>query len=308
MRLSTSYMYQHQIDNLSSAMSNYNDICSRLSAGQTLLKPSDDPNGASQAVNYQDALSRMSQYDTARKYAQDALGQEDNTLSSIGNIITTDLAAKIVSGGNQTYSDADRQALATELQGVRDNLMDLANTKNSDGRYIFAGYKTGAAPFQKDGTYVGGDTAMTQTVADSTEMAVGTTGSDVFMSGTSNDLFKALDNAIEALNRPIVDPSELKQLQEALDASNKAIHANIDNLGKVQAKVGTNMQQLETLGFSADSQNIQEQSRLQQTLGSDWDSMITVLSQSKMSEFALNSSMTVFQSMQQLSIFKFLGQ
>ncbi len=307
MRLSTQFMFQSRIDSLSKAMTGYNDLSSRLSAGQTLLTPSDDPTGASQAVTLQSALSRMSQFDMARTYAQDALGQEDNTLGSIANLLSEDLSEKIVAAGNGAYSDEDRQALATELQGVRDNLLDLANTKNSDGRYIFGGYKTGSAPFQDDGTYVGGDTAMTQVVADGAEMQVGHTGSDVFMSGTADDLFASLDAAISALQQPVTNDADRQALQDTLDSTNRSIKSNIDNLGKVRAVVGTNLQQLETLGFSADALGIDTQSHLQETLGSDWDSMITLLSQSKMSEFALNSSMTVFQSMQQLNIFNIVG-
>lgn len=307
MRLSTQFMFQSRIDSLSQAMTGYNDISSRLSSGQTLLTPSDDPSGASQAVTLQSSLSRMNQFDMARTYAQDALGQEENTLSSIGNLLTENLSEKIVSAGNGTYSDEDRQALATELQGIRDNLLDLANTKNSDGRYIFAGYKTGSAPFEKDGSYVGGDTAMTQVVSDSAEMQVGHVGSDVFMSGTSDDLFSALDSAIAALQNPVSSDADRQNLQDTLDSANRSIKKNIDNLGKVRAVVGTNMQQLESLGFSADARQIDVQSQLQDTIGSDWDSMITLLSQSKMSEFALNSSMTVFQSMQQLNIFNIVG-
>jgi len=307
MRLSTSYMYQHQLDTMSKALNGYNDLSSRLSSGQTLLTPSDDPTGASQAVTLQNALSRMSQFDTARTYAQDALGQEDETLNSISNLLTENLSQKIVAGGNGSYSDADRQALATELQGIRDNLLDLANSKNGDGRYIFAGYKTGSAPFQKDGSYVGGDTAMTQKVSDENEMQVGHVGSDIFMSGSADDLFKALDTAIDKLNQPVTNDAEREDLQDTLDSVNISVKKNIDNLGKIRAQVGTNMQQLETLSYSSEAQNVQVQSRLQETLGSDWDSMISLLSQSTMSEFALNSSMTVFQSMQQLSIFKVVG-
>lgn len=306
MRLSTHYMYQNNIDSLSKAMSSGNDVFTRLSAGQILLKPSDDPAGASQAVIYQNALSTINQFDTARLYAQDSLGQEDTTLNSISNLFTKNLSEKIVAGGNGAYSDADRQALATEIQGIRDNLMDLANSKNSNGRYIFAGYKTGDAPFQKDGTYVGGNTAMTQLVADSTEIAVGHTGSDIFMSGTPDDIFAALDSAIAALNTPVIDPADRVALQQTLDGVNVSLKRGIDNLGRVQAEVGTNLQQIESLGFSSETQKINLQSRLQQTVGSDPDSMITLVSQSKMSEFALNSSMMVFQTMQQMSIFNML--
>ncbi|CNF66124.1 flagellar hook-associated protein 3 [Yersinia mollaretii] len=303
MRLSTQYMFQSNINSMSNAMNAGNDIYMQLSAQRTLLTPSDDPAGASQAVIYQNALANMQQFDTARLYAQDALEQEDNTLTSIGHLLTKNLSEKIVAGGNGALSDADRQALATELQGIRDNLLDLGNTTNSNGRYIFGGYKTGSAPFEKDGTYVGGDTAMTQHVADSTEMQVGHIGSDVFMSGSNDDIFAALDSAIAALNEPIVDDADREALQKTLDSANISIKKGIDNLGKVQAQVGTNLQQIDSLAERSAVEQINMQSRLQQTVGSDPSTMITLASQSKMTEFALNSSMMVFQSMQKLSIF-----
>ncbi|WP_433637293.1 flagellar hook-associated protein FlgL [Kluyvera georgiana] len=306
MRLSTQYMYQNNIDSLSKAIVGGNDIYMRLSSGQILLKPSDDPAGASQAIIYRNALSTIDQFDTSRMYAYDALAQEDNVLNSLSNLMTTSLSEMIVAGGNGAYSDADRQALATELEGVRDNMLDLANSKNSNGRYIFGGYKTGTEPFLRDGTYVGGDTAMTQIVADSTEMQVGHTGSDVFMSGTEHDIFAALDSAIEALNKPIETDEDREALQATLDSVNISIKKGIDNLGKVQAEVGTNLQQIENLSYSSDTQRISVESRLQQTVGSDPDAMITLVSQSKMAEFALSSSMMVFQTMQQMSIFNML--
>ncbi|QLK62440.1 flagellar hook-associated protein 3 [Enterobacteriaceae bacterium Kacie_13] len=303
MRLSTQYMYQSNIDSLSKAMNTGNDIGMRLSAGQKLLNPSDDPSGAAQAILYQNSLASMQQYDTARIHAKNALELEDNTLTSLGNILTKNLSEKIVAAGNGALSDADRQALATELQGIRDNMLDLANTKNSNGRYIFAGYDTGTAPYKTDGSYIGGDTPITQKVADSTEMQVGHTGDSVFMSGSGDDLFAQLDKAIVALNTPITDDAGREALKVTLDSVNVSIKKGIDNLGKVQAEVGTNLQQIDALDLSSATQQINVESRLQETVGSDYNTFITLLSQSKMSEFALSSSMMVFQSMQKMSIF-----
>ncbi|WP_172730848.1 flagellar hook-associated protein FlgL [Pluralibacter gergoviae] len=306
MRLTSYYMFQNNIDSLSNAMKAKNDVGTCLSAQRSLLRPSDNPAGASQAIAYQNTLSTMSEYDTAQGYAKDALELEDNTLSSIGNLLTKNLSEKIVQGGNQALSDADRQALATELQGIRDNLLDLANTKNSNGRYIFSGYKTGTAPFNKDGSYAGGDTPMTQKVADSTEMQVGHTGSDVFMSGSSDDLFKALDNAIAALNKPVSSDADREALKSVLDQSNVSIKKGIDNLGRVQAEVGTTLQHIDGLSMSSATDRINVESRLQQTVGSDPDTITTMITRYQMADFALESSAKVFQSMQNLNIFNYL--
>ncbi len=307
MRLSTYYMYQHNIESISNAMASGNDIYTRLSAGQTLLKPSDDPAGASQAVSWQTALADMDQYDTARTYAQDALGQEDNTLSSIANILTGTLSETLVAGGNGAYSDEDRQALATTLSGIRSSLRDLGNSRNSSGRYLFSGYKTGTEPFTADGRYQGGDTAMMQQVGDSVTMQVGHTGQALFMSGSDDDLLASIDKAIDALNTPVTSDDDRQTLQTTLDSVTKSVKNNIDNLGKIQAQVGTSLQQLESLGFSAATQKITLESRLQQTVGSDPDTQISLISQSKMAEFALSSSMTVFQTLQKMSLFNYVS-
>ena len=154
---------------------------------------------------------------------------------------------------------------------------------------------------------MGGDTAMTQVIADSTEMQVGHTGAAVFMSGTDDDLFAALDKAIAALKEPVADDSAREALQATLDSANISIKHNIDNLGKVQAQVGTSLQKIESLGYSSDANKINMVSRLQETVGSDPDSTITLISQSKMSEFALNASMMVFQTMQKMSLFNMMN-
>lgn len=307
MRLSSHYMFQRSITSMSEAMDKNNAIYTSLSAGKKLLKPSDDPAGASQALVYRGALASLDQYDTARMYAEDALGQEDNTLSSIGNILTKNLTEKIVAGGNGAYSDADRQALAKELEGIRSTLKDLANSKNSNGRYIFSGYKTGTQPFSDEGTYQGGDTAISQKVGDSTEMQIGHTGKDVFMSGTADDVFAALDKSIAALNNPVGSDEERAALQDALDSANVSIKHAIDNMGKIQANVGTNLQQIDMLNSSAATQRIQTQTRLDETTGADPNSWTQMVSESKMSDFAMTASMTVFQAMQKMSLFSLLS-
>lgn len=307
MRLSSHYVFQQTISGMTDAMNNNNRIYNSLSAGQTLLKPSDDPAGASQAIVFQNALAMMDQYDTARTYAEDALGQEDTVLTSLSNILTKNLTEKIVAAGNSTYSDTDREMLATELEGIRKSMMDIANSKNSSGRYIFSGYKTSTLPFAADGTYLGGDTAMSQMVAESSMMNVGHTGSDVFLSGTEDDIFAALDRTIAALKTPVATEEERDALQATLDSTHRSIKNAMNNLGKIQAEVGTNLQQIERLNFSTAEDRIQVQTRLEQTVGSDPGTWTQLVSESKMSDFAMTASMTVFQAMQKMAIFSMVS-
>jgi len=54
-----------------------------------------------------------------------------------------------VQGLNDTNTQSDRAAIAAELDELNDHILGVANTKNANGEYIFAGYATGTLPYSK---------------------------------------------------------------------------------------------------------------------------------------------------------------
>lgn len=294
MRLSTLYMFKQSADSMAKRVSDNNDIYLRLSAGKSLLRASDDPAAATDAVKYQDALAKLELYSTVRSSVRNSLQHEDNTLSSVGNLLTTNLTEKIVAAQTDTYSPEDRAALGKEIEGIRANLLDLANSRDGNGRYIFSGFMTDRAPFDADGNYVGGIEARKQTVAEGTEMTVGHLGADVF-----GDIFKVLEKAAAELQNPTGD----QELKDALSAASEAVSQGITKLGKAQAELGTNLQQIDALDLSGNVQINDMIVNIQNAIGSDYGTMTSLVMDSKMSEYALNASMMVFQAMQKMNLF-----
>lgn len=295
MRLSTLYMYKQSAESMTKRMSQSNEAYLRMSAGKTLLKASDDPAAATDAVKYQDALAKLEMYSSVRSRARGALEHQDNILSGVGNLLTTTLKDKIVAAGADTYSDEDRRALGKEIEGIRANLLDLANNRDGNGRYIFGGFKTDTPPFDKDGNYQGGDVASKQTVADGTEMQTSHPGDQVF-----GNIFPLLDKAIEELSR---DPINYDDMKAALSAASKAVDEGINRLGKVQAEVGTNLQQLDALDLSGDVLINDTIVKVQNAIGSDTSMLVSLVSESQMSELAFNASMFVYKNMQKMNLF-----
>ncbi|HHA1293094.1 TPA: flagellar hook-associated protein FlgL [Enterobacter ludwigii] len=295
MRLSTLYMYQQSAQSMSARMSQSNDAYLRMSAGKTLLKASDDPAAATDAVKYKDALAKLELYSDVRSRARGALEHEDNILNGAGNLLTTTLKEKLVAAGSDAYSDADRNALGKEIEGIRQNLLDLANSRDGNGRYIFGGFKTDKPPYLDNGTYVGGEETRLQTVADGTEMQIGHLGREVF-----EDLFRRLQTAVEELSK---DPIEREKMEEALKAASQGVDAGIDRLGKAQAELGTNLQQLEALDMSGDVMIIDMKVKVDTAIGADTGVLVSLMAESQMSELALNASMYVYKSMQKMNLF-----
>ncbi|MFG6062500.1 flagellar hook-associated protein FlgL [Enterobacter ludwigii] len=295
MRLSTLYMYKQSSESMTKRMSQSNDAYLRMSAGKTLLKASDDPTAATDAVKHQDALAKLELYSNVRSRARSGLEFQDHILNGVGNLMTTTLKEKIVAAGSDTYSDEDRKALGKEIEGIRENMLDLANSRDASGRYIFSGFNTDTPAFDEDGVYQGGDEARKQTVADGTEMQTSHLGDAVF-----GDIFVLLEDAITELSR---DPIDYDDLKAALSAASQGIDAGIDRLGKVQAELGTNMKQLDALDLTGDVMINDTIVKVQDAIGADTSMLVTLVSESQMSELAFNASMYVYKNMQKMTLF-----
>ncbi|MEZ2377413.1 flagellar hook-associated protein FlgL [Enterobacter sp. RCC_40] len=295
MRLSTLYMYKQSSEAMTKRMSQSNEAYLRMSAGKTLLKASDDPTAATDAVKHQDALAKLEMYSSVRSRARGALEFQDNILNGVGNLMTTTLKEKIVAAGSDAYSDDDRRALGKEIEGIRANLLDLANSRDASGRYIFSGFKTDNPAFDDAGSYQGGDEARKQTVADGTEMQTGHLGDEIF-----DDIFALLDKAVEELTKDDIDYDAMRV---ALEAASKGIDAGIDRLGKAQAELGTNMQQLDALDLTGDVLINDTIVKVQDAIGADTSMLVTLVSESQMSELAFNASMYVYKNMQKMNLF-----
>lgn len=295
MRLSTLYMYKQSAETMTARMSQSNDVYLRMSAGKTLLKASDDPAAATDAVKYQDALAKLELYSNVRSRARGTLEHEDNILAGVGNLLTTTLKEKLVAAGSDAYNDDDRAALGKEIEGIRKNMLDLANNRDGNGRYIFGGFATDAPPFDSNGDYVGSFETRKQTVADGAEMQMGHIGDEVF-----GDIFEKLQTAVDELTRDPIDETAMKA---AVSAASQAVEASIDRLGKAQAELGTNLQQLDALDMSGDVMINDMIVKVQNAIGADTGVLVSLVAESQMSELALNASMYVYKNMQKMNLF-----
>ncbi|WP_130626415.1 flagellar hook-associated protein FlgL [Enterobacter sp. A8] len=298
MRLSTLYMYKTSAEAMTKRMSQSNDVYLRMSAGKTLLKASDDPAAATDAVKQQDVLARLEMYNNVRSLARGALEHQDNILNGVGNLLTTTLKEKIVAAKSDTYSAEDRKALGEEIKGIRANLLDLANNRDASGNYIFSGFKTDTPAFDEVGNYRGGDEARRQTVADGTEMQISHLGKDVF-----GDIFMVLNDAVAALTADPDGADYDTNLEAALSAASLAVDDGINRLGKAQAEIGTNLQQIDALDLSGNVLINDTIVKVQNAIGSDTSKLVTLVSESQMSELAFNASMFVYKKMQSMNLF-----
>jgi len=311
-------IFEQQVRGITDSQASWLKVGEQLSSGRRVTNPSDDPIAASRAVVLTQTQQQGEQYALARTFAEQGLSLEDNTLKGVTNGI---IAAQglIVNGSTGTLSDDDRGSIATQLEGVRAQLLNLANSKDANGRYIFAGYKTDSAPFvDTAGTgvsYAGGTDAITQKVDTSRTMTVAHTGDSIFMSITGNatkepdgsasetNLFKMLDSAIAALKVPQddADAATKQTFQDAMDKTNRGLGNALNNVSTVVSEIGTQLGEIDTLNAQGDDRKVIYSSQMSDLVNVD---LTEAASSYTMQQTALQASYKTFTDMSKMSLFQ----
>ena len=182
MRLSTALIYQNGLNGILKQESTLSRLQEQLASGRRVLTPADDPLAASLAVNVSQTSSMNATYASNRNTAKQTLGLESNALSSVVTTLQSVLQ-RVVQAGS-TLTDADRQALVTELEASRDQLVGLANSTDGNGQYLFSGHQGFSVPVTVDAdgnVSYGGDNGQRLIQVDqSRQMAGSDVISDIF--------------------------------------------------------------------------------------------------------------------------------
>lgn len=179
-----------------------NTALQQLASGRDVNQLSDNPAAASEDVlnHVQSNLDSQLLQNLSSLTSQ---GQSiDSTLNSAVQAVTQAISLG-VEGANGTLSDSDRQAVAQELTGIRDQVLALAN-QTYQGNFVFSGTATSTQPFALDNTQPGGVKYNGNTDSNAIEISPGRTvsinlpGSQIFTNPSGNVL-GALNGLITAL-------------------------------------------------------------------------------------------------------------
>lgn len=192
MRISTSQMFQTGVDQLGTLQSNLARTQMQLSTNRRILTPSDDPVASARALEVTQSQSVNTQYATNRANARSSLSQVEVALQGT-TLLLQDVQQLTVAAGNGALSQADRNAMATELSGRLDDLLGLANSSDGTGGYLFGGFKSTTVPFTQTAAgaaYNGDQGARQLQVGSSRQVAISDSGSTVFENNrTGNGTF-----------------------------------------------------------------------------------------------------------------------
>lgn len=145
-RLGSANTYDTALRNITNRQTALSNLQENLTSGKKVVRASDDPTGAAQAER---ALTRMSRIQTEQRALEaqrNSIAMAESTLGDVTDALQS-VRELVVSAGNPAYSAAERQSIALQLTGLRDQIMSMANRKDTNGLPLFSALGSALAPF-----------------------------------------------------------------------------------------------------------------------------------------------------------------
>ncbi|MFM4819670.1 flagellar hook-associated protein FlgL [Aeromonas hydrophila] len=155
MRITTNMVYNRNISSLNGANERLSTAYEQLMTGNKFKTAGEDPSGMSQKLALTKEIDLFKQYGVNGSLLENSLGHEETVLTAL-NTAMTSAQTLIQKANDSAVGYEDRQAIASELEGLQKQMFDLMNSKNSQGEYIFGGNQSKTQPFIQDasGNYV----------------------------------------------------------------------------------------------------------------------------------------------------------
>ena len=306
MKISTQLMFDRGSAQMSNVQNKLTQTQAQLAQGKQVINPSDAPDQAATIQRLKSILNRQDSYQSSLNTVKNRMLGEESTLQSVSDLLVR--AKEVaVQGANDTLNAGDRKALGQEMQALRDQMLSLANTKDSNGNYLFAGSRVKQPAFAEDSSgvpiYQGDQTRMNVRVGEQRSIPINRTGTDAFVPVGRKDkdgatvgvgFFKVMDDLISSLNTS--NGTNISRAVGELDDLQQGVSL-------AQAEVGTNLNVVDQQTAVIEDTTLNLKTTLSSIEDLDYASAITKMNQQMLSLEAAQSS---FAKVSQLNLFNFI--
>lgn len=241
MKISTGLYFERSTQQMANVQAKLTKVQEQLSTGLQIVKPSDEPDKAALVTRLEGELSRQASYQDTLKAVNVRLTAEETALKNTSDVLYR-FKELAVQAANDTVGAQDRQSIALEMGNLREQILSLANSQDSNGNYLFSGSRAGSPAFSKDATgrilYQGDQARMQVNVGDNRRMNLNMPGSDAFTRivrddgqghKTGVDFFQSLDDLVNAVKNS--DRTSIQRGVGEVDALQNGISEGLGQIG-----------------------------------------------------------------------------
>lgn len=221
-RVSTSYQYNSSQSQIQKSGNAYFAAQRRVSTGRRINDLGDDPTGVSNIISMSSVKAGLAQYSANLDRANSRLASTENSFAEVTTLLNR-ANALTVSGATATIGQNERQAMASEMTSIRDRLVQLANSKDGNGDFIFAGTAVKTTPFTVASgviTYNGDLGSVKVEAAPGQTMDLSISGSQSFFT-TAFDTLTSTITALQNNDTATLSNASLTNIQAGLQTANQ---------------------------------------------------------------------------------------
>ena len=307
MKVSTSMFFDKASNQLGSIQGNLAKTQEQLSTGKQINKPSDAPDKASLITRLQSEMTRQASYQGNLNAVNIRLQAQETALTNTSDVMYR-FKELAVQAANDTLSNADRNTISMEMIQLRDQILSMANSQDSNGNYLFAGSRVSQAPFGEDAkgrvVYQGDQSRMIVPVGDNRRMSLNIPGSDAFVRLVRDDgkgnpvgvgFFQALADMVDSVKN-----TDRPNIQRGI----KEIDAMQQSISYATARVGTDMNVVDSQGAVLDEITLRLKTTLSDVLDLDYTEAITKMNKDQL---ALEAAQSSFAKISKLTLFSYIN-
>ncbi|GGE84920.1 flagellar hook-associated protein FlgL [Priestia taiwanensis] len=214
MRVTQGMLSNSMLRNLSSSYRHLDTLNNQVATGKKITRPSQDPVIATKGIGYRTSVAEVEQFQRNISEAHSWIESADDALSK-GVDVLQRFRELTVNAANGTNDDSAREAIAQELEQLKEHLETISNTKYGE-KYIFNGANTTTQPVDlKAGTFPNGYTPVNIQVSPNSHVEISMDATSLFSKAT----FDGLDDVIAkvrsgestAISNSIAKVDEIKE-------------------------------------------------------------------------------------------------
>ncbi|EMD1178566.1 flagellar hook-associated protein FlgL [Vibrio harveyi] len=307
MRLSSAQFNKIVQSSIQTSTTGINTALLQMSSGKKMLSASDDPLGSVQLMMLDREQSNINQYQKNISNLRTQLGQSESFLNGANNaqLRAQELVSSILNASNNTPEG--REAIASELEGILEQLVGIANSQDPNGDYVLSGTKTETQPVVRDPKtgdfiYQGNDKERMVSVAEGTSLPCNKTAESIFFGNDSDgsDIFNSIDNIIKVLRDPTIEGDSLK---ESVGSVGKNINDSLADLGSALTDIGAQQGALDRISGAHEDNSLLNSKLIGDIENVDMGE-VTLALKSHMA--ALQATQMTYTQIQSLSLFKMM--
>ena len=206
MRVTDNHFYNRFVYDQDRAKSELRQVNQQISSGIKIKYGYEDTSVFTDTLRLDYEEHSLNQIVNVATDAQNFANNTDSVMFQFTDSITR-FKTLLVQAVNGSNNDENFDAIANELESLKDNMINLGNT-SINGRYLFSGSSTNVKPLDENGNYHGNDKELKAVVGTNVEVPYNIPGSELFF-GEDHNYHRTVTTNVPLYKKIDFDKKEL---------------------------------------------------------------------------------------------------